>query len=230
MSNLKSEIKEDFLEVDNPISGQNFVCLSFLSPENILKEKELFIFNHFLKDILSSELNDLKEMDENTLSEKYNDYRFTNESELTKQFFDKNENKTCIRGLKVRGVYDTYKEAQVRAQVLQRLDSSFNIYIGQVGHWLPWDPSPEQVQDQEYLESELNDLMKEYKKNQQQKDIFFQEQIREKKKKMEEENIKKKEEIARLEKNETLQENNIVDNIQEEDPWMKQKKEIIKEV
>lgn len=230
MNNLKSELKEDFLEVDNVISGQNFVCLSFLSPENILKDKELFIFNHFLKDIFNVELNNLKDMDEKAISEKYNDYRFTNEAELTKQFFDKNDNKTCIRGLKVRGVYDTYKEAQVRSQVLQRLDSSFNIYIGQIGHWLPWDPSPDQVQDQEYLENELNDLMKEYKKNQQQKDIFFQDQIRDKKQKIEEENLRKKEEIAKLEKNESLQENNIVDNIQEEDPWIKQKNEIIKEL
>jgi hypothetical protein len=28
-------IKEDFLEVDPKIPGQNFVCLSFVSPEKI---------------------------------------------------------------------------------------------------------------------------------------------------------------------------------------------------
>jgi len=43
-----SEIEEDFLHVDDPINGQKFVCLSFLSPENILKNKELFILNEFL--------------------------------------------------------------------------------------------------------------------------------------------------------------------------------------
>ena len=31
-----SEIKEDFLEVDPKIPGQNFVCLSFVSPEKVL--------------------------------------------------------------------------------------------------------------------------------------------------------------------------------------------------
>ena len=35
----------DYLEVDNPIPGQNYVCLSFVSPEKTLKEKELFLFN-----------------------------------------------------------------------------------------------------------------------------------------------------------------------------------------
>ena len=30
----------DFLEVDKPIPGQNYACLSFVSPENIIKQKE----------------------------------------------------------------------------------------------------------------------------------------------------------------------------------------------
>ena len=29
----EEKIKEDFLEVDQPIPGQNYVCLSFVSPE-----------------------------------------------------------------------------------------------------------------------------------------------------------------------------------------------------
>ena len=29
----ENEIQEDFLEVDQKIPGQNFVCLSFISPE-----------------------------------------------------------------------------------------------------------------------------------------------------------------------------------------------------
>jgi hypothetical protein len=39
----------DLLEEDKPISGQKFVCVSFVSPENILKRKELFFFKEFLK-------------------------------------------------------------------------------------------------------------------------------------------------------------------------------------
>ena len=30
----------DLLEEDKPIAGQKFVCVSFVSPENILKQKE----------------------------------------------------------------------------------------------------------------------------------------------------------------------------------------------
>ena len=39
----------DLLEEDKPISGQKFVCVSFCSPETILKKKELFFFEEFLK-------------------------------------------------------------------------------------------------------------------------------------------------------------------------------------
>jgi len=39
----------DLLEEDKPIAGQKFVCMSFCSPEKILKQKEIFFFEEFLK-------------------------------------------------------------------------------------------------------------------------------------------------------------------------------------
>jgi hypothetical protein len=39
----------DLLEEDKQIAGQKFVCVSFCSPEKILKEKDLFFFEEFLK-------------------------------------------------------------------------------------------------------------------------------------------------------------------------------------
>jgi hypothetical protein len=79
-----------------------------------------------------------------------------------------------MRGLKVRGVYGTLKEAQVRAEVLRRKDPTFDVFVGQVGYWLPWDPeNKDKVEDQEYMEGELNTLMKKYKENQQKKDEFW---------------------------------------------------------
>ena len=38
----------DLLEEDKAISGQSYVCVSFVSPENTLKKRELFLFEHFL--------------------------------------------------------------------------------------------------------------------------------------------------------------------------------------
>merc|ERR1711991_673188 len=39
----------DLLDEDKPVSGQKFVCVSFISPENILKQKNHFLFQEFLK-------------------------------------------------------------------------------------------------------------------------------------------------------------------------------------
>ena len=39
----------DLLEEDKPIAGQKFVCVSFVSPENIIKQKNVFFFEEFLK-------------------------------------------------------------------------------------------------------------------------------------------------------------------------------------
>jgi hypothetical protein len=39
----------DLLVEDKPIAGQKFVCVSFCSPEKVLKEKAVFFFEEFLK-------------------------------------------------------------------------------------------------------------------------------------------------------------------------------------
>ena len=39
----------DLLDEDKPIAGQKFACVSFVSPENILKKKEAYFFEEFLK-------------------------------------------------------------------------------------------------------------------------------------------------------------------------------------
>lgn len=75
--------------------------------------------------------------------------------------------KNCsIRGLKIRGVFPTKEEADKRAEELQKIDPDFDIYVGEVGKWLPWDPDPNSIKDAVYQEKELNDLVKGYKENQ----------------------------------------------------------------
>ena len=37
---MSKEQEEDFLSVDTPIPGQNYVCLSFVSPEKMIKSKK----------------------------------------------------------------------------------------------------------------------------------------------------------------------------------------------
>ena len=39
----------DLLDEDKTVAGQKYVCVSFVSPENLLKKKEVFFFEEFLK-------------------------------------------------------------------------------------------------------------------------------------------------------------------------------------
>lgn len=95
----------DYLTEDPPIHGQEWICVSFLSPEGI---------------------------------------------------------KNCkIRGLKFRGAFPTEEDARKHAKEIQeKLDPDFHVFVGEGFKWLPWDQDPETVEDQEYHEKELNELMK----------------------------------------------------------------------
>ena len=78
-----------------------------------------------------------------------------------------------MRGVKVRGVYGNPKEAEIKAKKLQGKDKYHNIFMAEVGKWTPWDPSPNEVKDQEYNNDQLNTLMKKYKENEDSREQFF---------------------------------------------------------
>lgn len=219
---MTEEIKEDFLEVDAKIPGQNYVCLSFVSPNKILKDKEIFFASKFLHfiindksqivmDIREKMMNSTMDVEYDTIEKLYGDWKYTTNESLEVDFFEKNEYKTTMRGLKVRGVYDSYKEASVRAQVLRKRDPSFNVFVGQVGYWLPWDPECESVPEQEYQEGQLNDLVKKYKDNLNSKDDLY-EQVKNEKIEKARKEINAKKEVLRAQN-----EMNIPENKEEED-------------
>ena len=120
-----------------------------------------------------------KEIRKTSIKEAYDDFLFKNQAKLEEEFFAKNEFRTSIRGLKVRGVTGTHGEAVAMSKKLQRSDTIHNIFLGEVGKWLPWDPKPHQVAEQEYAEDQLNTLMKRYKDNEDARDKFVSEQRQE---------------------------------------------------
>lgn len=251
VSKIVDEVKEDFLEVDKEIVGQKFACVSFLSPEKILKSKEEFIFYHYhrcktlehesrlksnmealikkaengtvnIKDVVHLKKNMDKGFKLDTISftewkEKYEDFLFSKGEDIGKVFDAGNKNQTSVRGIKVRGTYGTYREAEIRAKVLQKIDPLFDVFVGQVGFWLPWSPDTNLMENQEHANEELNALMKAKKDNAAERDMFYEERKREMKetaarenkehkekmeaeqKKLEEELQKKLEEVSKIE-------------------------------
>jgi hypothetical protein len=116
------------------------------------------------------------------ITDAYDDFLFANQTKLEDEFYALNEFRTSIRGLKVRGVYGNPKEAELKAKKLQNKDKYHNIFFGEVGKWLPWDPSPHQVAEQEYAQDQLNNLMRKYKENEDNREKFFEERTKGEKK------------------------------------------------
>ena len=212
----EKDTDEDYLDVDKPLPGQNYYCISFVSPNKVLEQKELYMYYHYerafykkLTDIMETSLNNLIEKSNdgnvdvsdvikikksvfNTYSEenvdfekfksKLEDFRFRDEERIGEVFDKQNNFNTSVRGVKVRGVFDTKREADIRASVLQRMDPVFDVFVGQIGFWCPWDPNPQKITDIEYMDNDLNKLVKEYKSNETKKDHFYNEQKTQRKK------------------------------------------------
>ena len=195
---LKKDYEEetDFLDTDRPIPGQNFTCLSFLSPESAIQERYLWYLKEFLQDLTVNipQPDDMPELEFKTKLQKivtskitnngitnlWDDFVYTNRDNLSKKYDEAVDFQTSTRGLKIRGTYDTYREAKKRSDQIAKFDTKHHVYIAQVGYWLPWDPDPHELPEQEYQEKELNTLMKKYQENLMCKDQFFEERNREK--------------------------------------------------
>lgn len=240
-----TEKTQVFLEADDKIRGQDYVCLSFLTPDRtLLRDKDLFFFSEFLKhfavdykikateSFIFSQLRDIQsalsdvsmdlanadDMDaagrkalaervdkaresisrkstadleahvkanmsdfkETTINEEYAKFMVVHRQRLEDEFHKASGFRTTVHGLKVRGVYSTHEQAVARAKALHKKDPYFNVYVADVGEWLPWDPDPDQVADSEYANDDLNKLMKKYRENQAEKDAFFEEMKRQK--------------------------------------------------
>jgi hypothetical protein len=225
---LVSTKEIDYLDEDKPIRGQNYCLLSFLSPETTLVNKENYYFSKFtnkfgndmksLLDNLENKYPDSKELvetirtnhsylfDVKELDEQYKFFKSIHSEEIEKDFYRENNFQTSMRGIKVRGVFDTIDEAKNRCEFLKKLDNKFDIFIGQVGCWCPWSPNPNELENQEYSETQLNTLMKQYKKNMEDKDEVFE---------------KRRQDVI----NKTKKGEDLAENLSEEDPWSKRKAE-----
>lgn len=211
----------DLCDEDQPIAGQKFVCLSFISPEKLLKKREIFMFEEFLKQWdfkksmdkffdfihfisykygvdVENIMNDYTEFisEENSKLKKqgveddYNNFLDKNEEVLTQKFQKAHEFQTSVRGLKVRGVFPSQEEAEMKCKKIRELDPNHDILVGPVGIWLPWDPDAYKTGRIEFMEDELNQLHNEKIKNESKAKEEFERRVKETKKKAIEENIK----------------------------------------
>lgn len=201
----------DLLDEDKPIAEQKYVCLSFISPENIIKQKELFFFENFTKQYhfnktaelltqysnyisfkygIESEqmMEELKEFSQNetekmrsSVEDDYKNFMDKNERDLELLFAKEHQFQTSTRGVKVRGVFPSQEEAELRCRMLREVDPNHDIYVGPVGIWVPYHPDAYKTGRVEHLEKELNDLMHEKQKNEAKAKQAFDTRVKESK-------------------------------------------------
>ena len=232
--------EKDLLEQDPHIRGQNYACLSFLSPEDIVKKKESYYFEnyvqHFSKrmnelfDNLETHFKDKKDdlhavkdqfehvFDNTKISEDFKFFIANNSEVLDTEFNKMHDYQTSVRGIKIRGVYDSVQEAQARCEHLRKMDNEkFNIYISEVGAWCPWDPNPNDIKDQNYAVDSLNTMMHEYEKNLQNKDEHYAQRKNELKRRLAE---NEEEKIAQRTEDESVED--LKTNLDKMDPRSEQ--------
>jgi hypothetical protein len=211
----------DLLDEDDALAGQKFACMSFVSPEKILKKREVYLFDQFVQqwdmtksmskfsdfvnfisykynlkvESVIADYNDFIKEEESKIKadsvlDDYKTFLDKNEDRLTQVFQRENAFQTSTRGLKIRGVYGTQEEAEIRCKKLREIDPNHDIYVGPVGMWIPWDPDAYKTGRVEFMEEELNQLHQEKVKNETKAKEEFDRRVKETKRKAIEENIK----------------------------------------
>ena len=210
----------DLCDEDAPLAGQKFACLSFVSPEKILKKRENYLFDQFVKqwDMAKSmekyfaflqfmaykynlnvenviaDFNDFTKEEEakikaDTVEDDYKNFLDKNEERLNLQFQKDHAFQTSVRGLKVRGVFPSQEEAEMRCKKVRESDPNHDIFVGPIGMWIPWDPDAYKTGRVEFMEEELNQLHSEKIKNEAKAKQEFENRVKDSKKKAIEENI-----------------------------------------
>lgn len=231
----------DLLDVDKAIAGQSFGCFSFITPEKILKQKEMFFFEEFLKrwefsksmekfhqfinfvsykyklsfeDVMKDYEGFVKEERDaivsSSIEDDYKTFLDKEEDELEKQFNIKHNFQTSVRGFKSRGHFASVEEAEMRAKLLREVDPSFDVFVGPVGTWLPWDPEAYKTGRVEYMEEELNQLAQEKQKNESSAKNAFEQRVKETKQKAIDENKKNAEKHGSIVTQDIDEEGNLI--------------------
>ena len=160
----------------------NFVSFKYkISFEDLMKDYEEFI---------KEERPNLVNV---SVEGEYATYLDHNEDRLEKEFNLEHNFQTSTRGIKFRGAFPSLQEAELRSKMLREKDPHHDIYTGECGVWMPWDPEAYKTGRVEYMEEELNQLAHNKNKNEVNAKNAFDQRIKESKRQAMEDNVKKAE-------------------------------------
>lgn len=86
------------------------------------------------------------------------------------------EENSSLVGIKISGAFEKEDEAQDFAKSLRDINDSVNVYVGPLYKWMPFNPKPdsEEAGESEYSNPQLNETMKEKKRNEQKAKIYHE--------------------------------------------------------
>jgi hypothetical protein len=83
---------------------------------------------------------------------------------------------SSLVGIKVSGAFEKEDEAQDFAKSLRDINDAVNVFVGQLYKWMPFNPTPdsEEAGESDYSNPQLNETMKEKKRNEQKAKIYHE--------------------------------------------------------
>jgi len=141
----------DYLSEDDEINNQRYGCISFATITDDMKEE----FQQQIADQLRKPIDDVKA--------------------IVSEWCAREHPK---RGVKVRGTFKTLDQSYRRAEEIRNYDDNFHIFTCEVGKWLPFDPDPSLLDDENYMEGQLNELLQGYKLNKQKTKMHYDQRKR----------------------------------------------------
>lgn len=118
-------------------------------------------------------------LNQEELMDRYKVYLTENRSQLDREFESVFGDATSVRGVKFRGSFASYKDAERHAKNMREFEPGHNVYVMPTGKWGPIDFEADEVQNQDYLNDQLNTLMGKYHENIHQRNQFYAERKRE---------------------------------------------------
>jgi hypothetical protein len=106
---------------------------------------------------------------------------------------------TSLVGIKISGCFETSEQANSHSLALRDINDSFNVMVGKLYEWCPFNPDPDSVEagESEYANPQLNETMKKKKENEMKAKIFQEYQKNEAIKKNFENLINEKKELQK---------------------------------
>jgi hypothetical protein len=86
------------------------------------------------------------------------------------------ENSKSLVGIKISGCFDTEENANSHSLALRDINDSFNVHVGELYKWQPFNPDPDSVEagESEYANPQLNDTIKKKKENEQKAKLYHE--------------------------------------------------------